>query len=99
MSQALEATIDTKGRIILHENVEVEKNRRANPGLFMIESVISPRSGRTKIAQRLSAGIKSLGQWQPAKRATDCQLVGRSPRGFLPPVSRARPIFFRRSQH
>ena len=29
MSQTLEATIDTKGRIILHEPIELEKNRRA----------------------------------------------------------------------
>jgi hypothetical protein len=29
MSQTLEATIDTNGRIILHESIELEKNRRA----------------------------------------------------------------------
>jgi hypothetical protein len=29
MSQTLEATIDTQGRIILHENIKLEKNRRA----------------------------------------------------------------------
>ena len=29
MSQTLEATIDTEGRIILHENVKLEKSRRA----------------------------------------------------------------------
>ncbi|MGZ8842464.1 MAG: hypothetical protein ACXW18_02305 [Pyrinomonadaceae bacterium] len=29
MSQTLEATIDTHGRIILHENVKLEKSRRA----------------------------------------------------------------------
>jgi hypothetical protein len=29
MSQTLEATIDTQGRIILHENIKLEKSRRA----------------------------------------------------------------------
>jgi hypothetical protein len=29
MSHTLEATIDTKGRIVLHENIELEKKRRA----------------------------------------------------------------------
>ena len=29
MSQTFEATIDTKGRITLHENIKLEKNRRA----------------------------------------------------------------------
>jgi hypothetical protein len=29
MSQTFEATIDTNGRIILHESVELEKKRRA----------------------------------------------------------------------
>jgi hypothetical protein len=29
MSQTLEATIDTQGRIILHENVKLKKSRRA----------------------------------------------------------------------
>jgi len=29
MSQTLEATIDTKGRVTLHEDIELEKKRRA----------------------------------------------------------------------
>jgi len=29
MSQTIEATIDRKGRIVLHENVELDKSRRA----------------------------------------------------------------------
>lgn len=29
MSETFEATIDTNGRIILHESIKVEKNRRA----------------------------------------------------------------------
>jgi hypothetical protein len=29
MSQTFEATIDKNGRIVLHENVELEKSRRA----------------------------------------------------------------------
>ncbi len=29
MSRTFEATIDTKGRIILHENITLERNRRA----------------------------------------------------------------------
>ena len=42
--------------------------------------ILSPRSGRTKIAQRFIAGVGSIGLIEPAKRATDCRL------NCLPPV-------------
>ena len=34
MSQTLEATIDTKGRIILHEGIELDRKRRALVTIF-----------------------------------------------------------------
>ncbi len=44
----------------------------AKPSLSINEVfIMSPRSGRTKIAQRFIAGVTSLCQSQPAKRATE----------------------------
>jgi len=61
--------------------------------------IMSPRRGRTKIAQRFIAGIRSLCQALPAKRATDYPVNRVVARAFLSPVSRARPVFCLWSQH